>query len=316
MRKHLSWLLPLLLFVAGCFGPTAYQPTGYTGGYTEQKLNDSAYLVTFAGNGFATKERIHIFWLYRCAELTVQNGYDYFILRSKEPAPPKNAQAGMLVPATYHPGQPGKLIKAHAGGYSAPVYVYGGGGGTITRWTSSAIVIMFKKPLAKELPFALDARKVMEELHEYITSDGKSITPDTILVSHDAMVAHAKIDFGDMSAHEVAPPVPPPADAPVFPPRSPHDIQFRIDWQLALFQYAYHEHQMRGADARPGQVVVAFDILPSGIVSNCRVLSSTIQDPLFQDTLTTLLRRIDFGVQNSATLSVTSLPITFTPLPD
>jgi len=65
---------------------TAYQPDGFTGGYSDQRLDDNTVQVSFRGNRFNTPETLHSYLLRRCADVTVQDGYDYFVLvHSEEP---------------------------------------------------------------------------------------------------------------------------------------------------------------------------------------------------------------------------------------
>ena len=65
---------------------TAYQPDGVTGGYSDQRLADNAARVSFRGNRFNTPETLHSYLLRRCAEMTLQDGYNYFVLvHSEEP---------------------------------------------------------------------------------------------------------------------------------------------------------------------------------------------------------------------------------------
>ena len=45
----------LVLSLSSC--ATSYQSRGITGGYAEKKITDSAYVVSFGGNGFASKDR-------------------------------------------------------------------------------------------------------------------------------------------------------------------------------------------------------------------------------------------------------------------
>jgi len=81
-----AWVLPLLLLAsaAGCTTATPYQPyraelaSGVHGGYSEQRLAPDRLRVTFHGNELASRERVEGYLLYRAAELTVQNGYDWF----------------------------------------------------------------------------------------------------------------------------------------------------------------------------------------------------------------------------------------------
>jgi hypothetical protein len=72
------------LLLAGCASPTPYQPaTGYgynRAGYSDQRIEDNRYMVSFAGNSLTSRETVERYLLFRAAELTVQQGYDSFIL--------------------------------------------------------------------------------------------------------------------------------------------------------------------------------------------------------------------------------------------
>lgn len=63
---------------------TPYQPYraegagGVHGGYSEQQLAPDRFRVRFHGNELASRERVENYLLYRAAELTVTNGYDWF----------------------------------------------------------------------------------------------------------------------------------------------------------------------------------------------------------------------------------------------
>jgi hypothetical protein len=70
-------VLSAAFLVAGC--TTAYQPDGVSGGYSE-KLQGSTAQVSFRGNGLTTPDALHSFVLRRCAEVTLQDGYSYFVL--------------------------------------------------------------------------------------------------------------------------------------------------------------------------------------------------------------------------------------------
>jgi hypothetical protein len=76
--------LSIFIFViSGCTG-TAYQKSGLTGGFSETKLGENMYQVNFRGNGFTSRERAADFTLLRSAELTINEGYQYFSITSGE----------------------------------------------------------------------------------------------------------------------------------------------------------------------------------------------------------------------------------------
>lgn len=72
--------LSLLISLSGC--ATSYQKMGYTGGYSEMIVGDAVYAVSFSGNGYTREDRVEKLLLRRCAELTLEKGYDYFVIIS------------------------------------------------------------------------------------------------------------------------------------------------------------------------------------------------------------------------------------------
>tara|TARA_Y100000768_G_scaffold311886_1_gene246520 strand:+ start:9083 stop:9529 length:447 start_codon:yes stop_codon:yes gene_type:complete len=69
-------LLSLLFLLTGC--ATAYQKEGFGGGYNDMKMGEDLYRVSFKGNGYTGSDTVHKFFLRRCAELTLEQGFDYF----------------------------------------------------------------------------------------------------------------------------------------------------------------------------------------------------------------------------------------------
>ena len=79
MNKYLTILA--LAFLTSC--STQYGISGFRGGYTEIKLDDNLYEVSFNGNGYTSGTQIKRYFLYRCAELTKTNGGNYFVMYDK-----------------------------------------------------------------------------------------------------------------------------------------------------------------------------------------------------------------------------------------
>lgn len=80
------WLLvaPLLFLLGACATETPYQPGEGRYGYSEQQIEKNRYRVTFSGNPSTPRETVQNYLLYRAAELTVQNGYDYFTVVDRD----------------------------------------------------------------------------------------------------------------------------------------------------------------------------------------------------------------------------------------
>lgn len=66
-------LLALVLMSGGC--ATGYHPSGLSGGFSEMRVNERAWRVSFAGNGYTSPERAAAMALRRAAELTAWSGY-------------------------------------------------------------------------------------------------------------------------------------------------------------------------------------------------------------------------------------------------
>ncbi len=85
LKNYYSLLLMgmLILMVSGC--ATRYRPAedgGY--GYSHQALRPDVFLVKFQGNTSMDRETVWTLALYRASELTVQRGFNYFVLLNSE----------------------------------------------------------------------------------------------------------------------------------------------------------------------------------------------------------------------------------------
>lgn len=76
------------LALAACATPTPYQPaTGqgfYRNGYTDQQIEPNRFQVAFSGNSLTDRETVERYLLYRAAQLTLERGYDHFILADRD----------------------------------------------------------------------------------------------------------------------------------------------------------------------------------------------------------------------------------------
>jgi len=74
-------LLPMLLAVAtGCVTATPYQPRLNTYGYSEVQIDHRTVRVAFRGNAYTPRETVETYLLYRAAEVTLEHGFDYFLI--------------------------------------------------------------------------------------------------------------------------------------------------------------------------------------------------------------------------------------------
>jgi hypothetical protein len=169
----------LALAVAACATPTPYQPlgargTGASGGFSERQLEQNRFLVNFAGNELTSRERVETYLLYRAAELTTQQGYDWFVTDDRM----TNRDTRTYVDRPF--GAFGGW-----GGYWGPRWRYFGRGfgwrswdpwlgdpfwgdtmdvRTVERFEASAEIVMGRGPKPTDNTRAFDARDVLARL--------------------------------------------------------------------------------------------------------------------------------------------------------
>lgn len=173
MRLKFASALAAGVLLAACATP--YQQNGYTGGYTDEKIDETHFRVKFSGNGHTSSDRVWAFWMYRCAELTKEKGYTHFSLHkpgdplvrfeSEEPARPR------MRTAVYREGEGGGPAMLKTRGGSAPIFIYTPGA-RITTYHSDAVVSLHTAPLPEGV-YTLKAQTVLDELGPYVKSDGK-----------------------------------------------------------------------------------------------------------------------------------------------
>lgn len=181
-KRQLLSAAGLALSVAalgGCTTATPYQPyipegaRGVHGGYSDQQLGPNRFLVRFHGNDLASRERVEGYLLYRAAELTAQQGFDWFMMDDRR----MEHDIRTVADPIYHPwwGYP----------YWRPYWGYYGGGygwrywdpwlgdpfwyghvdtRTVEAFEASAEVAMGKGPVPPGNPRAMNAREVMARL--------------------------------------------------------------------------------------------------------------------------------------------------------
>ncbi|TCP37272.1 hypothetical protein [Sphingomonas sp. BK235] len=169
--------------VAACATETAYRPaTGsgfYRTGYSDTRIEPNRFRVTFAGNTVTDRDVVERYLLFRSAELTLQNGYDYFVMADRD----TDRQARTYSTPGYGGFGPG--FGAFGGGLWGPRWGFygrgfgyrawdpfwggpwgGWGGGadirTVDRYEASAEIVMFKGEPEPGNVRAFNARRVVE----------------------------------------------------------------------------------------------------------------------------------------------------------
>lgn len=184
MTRRYAALAASALLVAtlgACATATPYQPNirgqATSGGFSEVRLEADRFRVNFAGNSLTSRETVEGYLLYRAAELTVAQGYDWFAVVDRQTD--RNARTYVEPDPFYRP-------------WYGPSYnfwrpswrYYGGGYGwrswdpffgdpfwgdrmdvrTVERFEASAEIVMHRGAKPEADPRAFDARAVMDNL--------------------------------------------------------------------------------------------------------------------------------------------------------
>lgn len=83
MNKY-SRIFLIVLQLAWTSCATPYQKLKKNGGYSEEKINDHVYRVSFIGNQRTKKERVQQYFLRRSAEVAMREHFDYFLIIEEE----------------------------------------------------------------------------------------------------------------------------------------------------------------------------------------------------------------------------------------
>ena len=138
MQRSIFSLIPLTTLLFGC--ATAYQPNGWSGGFTETQLDSNVWRVSFRGNGHTKGERAEDFALLRSAELALANGFTHFAFSS--------SKTGTEVSSHTTPVTATTTGNANAYGnsiYGSSTTQFSGGETTyISKPTANNVVVMFK----------------------------------------------------------------------------------------------------------------------------------------------------------------------------
>ncbi len=151
-------LLALALTLTACSKPTPYQPVTDGHGYTELPLEGGRYRVTFSGNNQTPRETVEIYLLFRAAEVTLEQGHDYFIVAEKD------TERSTTYYTTVTP------IGGPFGYYGRYRRFYGRGGFATARsrpresYAAFANIVLRKGEKPDDDPEAYDARDVVESL--------------------------------------------------------------------------------------------------------------------------------------------------------
>ena len=162
--KNLFFILIIFLF--GCASPTPFQKANRWGrGYTDQKLDNNKYRISFKGNRLTERETVEAYLLYRAAEICLKDGFSFFTFTSFNTD--RMTQLEGISPVLYQ--------NPVAYDFRVPFYLYnspnlGTRGGTLERTEFEAVAFLAMAKTApeakKELYF--NASEILQNLKSKI----------------------------------------------------------------------------------------------------------------------------------------------------
>jgi hypothetical protein len=157
------------LLLSGCLGPTPYQLKQFNGGYQERAVAADRWYVEFFGNGHTSRDTVFAYWIYRCAEVTQQKGFDYFVIVARTPQASPAADVDIRYGSADADGDdaaPSAIRAKGTGGSGSRTPSYTsvpGSTGTITTWSARGVIQVFKGlPDPDERAFV--AKEIVEKL--------------------------------------------------------------------------------------------------------------------------------------------------------
>ena len=155
----------LLVMLGACTAsPTPYQSATDHFGYSEQQIEENRHRVAFAGNSATSRNTVENYLLYRAAELTVANGYDYFTVVDQDI---EASGSGVASPRV------GVGVGSGGGnvGLGVGLSTFLGDGGS-ARYTAFADVVMYRGDKPEGDITSYDAREVLRRLEPQIERSG------------------------------------------------------------------------------------------------------------------------------------------------
>ena len=162
IMRNLPFLV--LIFIAACATP--YQNSGLAGGFSETRLSENVFRVSFRANAYSRGERAEDFALLRCAELALEHGYSHFALADSKS---DNEIGAYTAPTTTYTTGSAYSVGNTAYG-SARTNTYGGNTTFYSKPGVTNTVVMFKgKPDIQGMVF--DARFVYDSIRKKYASE-------------------------------------------------------------------------------------------------------------------------------------------------
>ena len=173
------------LALGACATATPYQPltTAGTasGGFSERPLEANRWQVSFSGNSLTDRRTVETYLLYRAAELTLQQGYDWFSVVDRHTERDRRIYADPFYDTWGYGGWGPSWRLYHRGrwgGWGPWGYWGGWGRGAwgpssldfreVTSYEANAEIFLGRGPKPADDRRAFDARQVVDRLNSQV----------------------------------------------------------------------------------------------------------------------------------------------------
>jgi len=156
-------LIAAVGLLAACATATPYRAAEHERdyGYQEQKLEQDRYRLSFAGNSSTSRQTVENYLLYRAAELTLEQGKDYFIVIKSDTEKNTEQHSTVVGAPSFHFGY------GHHRGYGHH-HSYGVGFNVINTnysdYQAFGVIVLKSGSKPADNYDAYDARQVLENL--------------------------------------------------------------------------------------------------------------------------------------------------------
>lgn len=163
---RLCLILGVFAIIGICCG-WGYQAAGEmagfeVGGYSDEQIKGNTAYVNFAGNVFDSPRKARVYLLYRSAKITIDHGYDFFVITSSSTSPininikTEGDNVFVTDPPTLHRAYPSNnTLQGFSFTVSRAAKCYGNSRDV------SAVIKMFQGEIPSNLPNAFMATDIM-----------------------------------------------------------------------------------------------------------------------------------------------------------
>lgn len=155
-KFYIGLIIATSILLSSCtdiYGPE----TTWHRGYTNTQIDSNTFTVSYDGLPDTSSQTVQNYMLYRCAELTFQNGFDYFIIIDKHISARHDQNCNQTFDT--HKDKKGNWVPPESGSMDCE--------DTIS-YTANATIKTYKGKKPANNPFAYNANELMMYLNSQI----------------------------------------------------------------------------------------------------------------------------------------------------